>query len=218
MKPLDTIAFVSNEKSYSPLLSRGARPLRSEQLSDPQDWLEQYGDYLFRCAVLRVREQTVAEELVQETFLAALQAKERFAGKSTERSWLVGILKHKIVDHFRKSSREQTGLERDVSEEGLPQLFDDIGHWKDDSSGPKEWINPAAAVDRKEFWEAMKYCLSQLPSRTATVFAMREIDEMSSEEVCMTLNITKANLWVMLHRARSQLRHCMEINYMGNSN
>ena len=190
-------------------------PLSTEQLSDPQDWLEKYGDYLFRCAVLRVREQTVAEELVQETFLAALQAKERFAGKSTERSWLVGILKHKIVDYFRKSSREQTGVEADVAEEGASQLFDEGGHWKDESSGPKEWGNPGAAVDKKEFWEAMKHCLSQLPSRTATVFAMREIDEMSSEEVCSTLNITKANLWVMLHRARSQLRLCLEVRYMG---
>ncbi len=186
-----------------------------EGLSDPRDWVDKHGDYLYRCAILRVRDQGVAEEIVQETFLAALQAKDRFAGRSTERSWLVGILKHKVVDHFRKSSREQTNPASDLAGSALPDLFDDSGHWKGEAAGPKEWANPSGAVDRKEFWEVMKRCLGELPPRSASVFSLREIDEVSSEEICAMLNLTKANLWVILHRARAQLRHCLEVHYLG---
>ena len=133
----------------------GEQGMGRQTVSDPQEWAEKYGDFLFRFASVRVREPSAAEELVQETFLAALQAKNRFAGQSTERSWMVGILKHKIVDYFRKTSREQPNFENDLAESGDADLFDDIGHWKSESVGPKEWADPSGAVDRKEFWEAM---------------------------------------------------------------
>ena len=186
-----------------------------QHLTDPQDWLEKHGDYLFRCAVLRVRDQTLAEEMVQETLVAALQARDRFAGQSSERSWFVGILKHKIGDRFRKASREGARSDVKLGEREFHELFDEAGHWKIQSTGPKEWTDPSHKRDRQEFWEVMKRCLEQLPPRMASAFVMREVDEVPSEEVCMMLNITKSNLGVMLHRARSHLRQCLEVEYMG---
>ncbi len=185
------------------------------QLSDPQDWVEKHGDYLFRSALLRVRNDVVAEEVVQETFLAALQARERFAGQSSERTWLVGILKHKIMDYFRKSAREQTNPVEDVAQSELPDQFDEGGHWRRGAAGPKEWADPSGALDRQQFWQALRVCLDRLPPRTASVFALREIDEVPSEDICSTMKISKTNLWVMLHRARMQLRRCLETSYMG---
>ena len=184
-------------------------------LSDPQTWLEQHGDYLYRCAMLRVRDVTVAEEMVQETFLAALQAKDRFAGQSSERSWLVGIMKHKIVDHFRKSVREQPVSDDELMNDEFTGLFDEGGHWKIETTGPKEWMDPGSALDKAQFWQVLRRCLDELPPRTSRVFALREIDDVSSEEICAAMKLTKSNLWVMLHRARTHLRSCLERNYQG---
>ncbi len=157
----------------------------------------------------------VAEEVVQETFLAALRARERFAGQSSERTWLVGILKHKINDYFRKITREKPAPEGDLAERELSELFDETGRWKTPSTGPKEWMDPSSALDRQQFWEVMKRCLGELPPRMASAFSLHEIDDMPSEEICTVLNVTKSNLWVMLHRARTHLRQCLEVNYMG---
>ncbi len=107
------------------------------QLSDPQDWVEKHGDYLFRIALLRVRDDVVAEDVVQETLLAALQARGRFEGQSSERTWLVGILKHKIIDHFRKASREQARPEGDDIEREVNELFDEKGIGRISRQGPK---------------------------------------------------------------------------------
>ncbi|MBI4400723.1 MAG: sigma-70 family RNA polymerase sigma factor [Nitrospirae bacterium] len=185
-------------------------------LSDPEQWVNQHGDYLFRCALLRMRDPRLAEDVVQETLLAALQGRDRFAGESSERSWLVGILKHKVIDHFRKNSREgpSEDVERLINEQD--QSFHGRGGWKRDTTGPKEWTeDPGIILERKEFWDVLKRCVSELPPRMAHVFSLREIDDLSSEEICKALNITATNLWVMLHRARMHLRRCLEINCMG---
>ncbi len=192
--------------------------MEPRQLSDPQTWADQHGDYLYRCALLRVRDPALAEEVVQETFLAALQARDRFAGQSSERSWLVGILKHKVIDHFRKGHREAPradpqDLGHEVDTEGL---FDEAGHWKLDRTEPMEWPNnPTAVLERKEFWEVLKRCMASLPPRMATAFLLREVHDLSSDEVCDTLNITASNLWVLLHRARKHLRQCLEGHLFG---
>ena len=188
----------------------------SHSLSDPEQWVNQHGDYLFRCALLRVRDSRLAEDIVQETLLAALQGRVRFAGESSERSWLVGILKHKVIDHFRKNSREAPSedMEHLINEQDQP--FNGMGRWKRDTTGPKEWTeDPGTILERKEFWDVLKRCISELPPRMAHVFSLREFSDLSSEEICKALNITATNLWVMLHRARMHLRRCLEINCMG---
>ncbi len=192
---------------------RQAQPLAPV---NPESWVDAHGDYLFGFALLRVRNRDLAEELVQETFLAALKSYKNFAQQSSERTWLVGILKHKIVDHFRRASRERPVADFEVSADD-DEAFRKSGEWADHwtaEAGPKEWsADPSQLVEQKEFWDIFNRCLSQLPPRLAEAFALREIDGLSSEEVCAVLNVTPNNLWVMLHRARALLRRGLEASW-----
>lgn len=178
----------------------------------PEDWVDAYGDLLYRFALSRVGSPQVAEDLVQETFVAALHGRESFHGRSTVRTWLMAILKHKIVDHFRKDGREtltgDAGLVADVAEE----LFDDRGHW---SATPPRWrTDPSHAHEQKEFLDVLYRCLSEIPSRQADAFMMREVDGRTTEEICKELGISSSNCWVMLYRARMGLRKCLENNWL----
>ncbi len=189
---------------------------RSDQALNPESWVDEHGDYLYSYALMRLRHRELAEEIVQETFLAALKACHNFAGQSSERTWLVGILKHKIVDHFRRTSRErpvadfETGAHED-------DLFQPSGKWVDhwtSEGAPREWANdPSQWAEQQEFWEIFQHCLSQLPPRLAEAFTLREIDSLRSEEICEILKISSNNLWVMLHRARALLRRSLEVNW-----
>lgn len=182
----------------------------------PEAWVDEHGDYLYSYALLRLRDRELSEEMVQETFLAALKASRNFAGHSSERTWLVGILKHKIVDHFRRASREHpiVDYEGALNDDALFRKSGDwVDHWTEEGV-PKEWANdPGQWVEQKEFWETFQQCLALLPPRLAEVFTLREIDGLSSEEVCQVLNITSNNLWVMLHRARALLRRHLEVRW-----
>jgi RNA polymerase sigma-70 factor (ECF subfamily) len=184
---------------------------------DPGRWLDDHGDYLFRYAVFRLRDDNAAEDAVQETFLAALKAYGNFEGRGSERTWLVGILKHKIVDHFRRAVREAPLGEE--SEEGPDhrEFFERPepwkGHWNNDYA-PTDWhTTPAELIERNDFWKVFNDCLSPLPQRTASAFTLREVDGLKSEEICEILSIKVNNLWVILHRARLHLRNCLEINW-----
>ncbi len=166
--------------------------------------------YLLRYARLQLRNPAQAEDAVQETLLAAIEGAARFSGKSSLRTWLTGILKHKIIDHLRRAAREQplTGADDDRSEaEAIDALFAEDGHWRE---FPAQWGNPDAALENSRFWATIEMCTQRLPERTARVFMMREIMEMPTEEICKELNITATNCWVMLHRARLALRECLE--------
>jgi len=179
---------------------------------DPARWLEKYGDYLYRYALTRLNRAQAAEDLVQETFLAAFQARSRFAQASSERTWLVGILKHKIVDHLRKSQRELPWSGIGATDNLLDELFDARGHWK---KSVRPAPSPGAAFERQEFWDTMASCLGQLPEHLAQAFVLREMDEQDTPEICKVLDVTPTNLWVMLHRARLRLWKCLEIHWFG---
>jgi RNA polymerase sigma-70 factor (ECF subfamily) len=187
----------------------------TDVLCHPEHWVEQHGDYLYRFALSRLRDPRTAEDVLQETFLAALQSLNRFEGRSSERSWLGGILKHKILDHFRRSSRETELGDRDEPADPHPEWFDEEGHWKLDDNSPAEWANPGIALEQSRFWEVMSRCLGGLPARTARAFTLREIDGEETDAICKTLEITPTNLWVMLHRARMHLRRCLELHWYG---
>jgi RNA polymerase sigma-70 factor (ECF subfamily) len=192
---------------------------------DPGLWVDQHGNYLFKYAMFRLRDAAIAEDVVQETLLAALQAYNKFEGRGSERTWLVGILKHKITDCFRRMSRERTVSELEGEEFEHPELFmqtgEWIGHWvaaaepeKGAQLGPHEWgSTPEALLQQSEFWDVFSQCLSPLPQRIASAFTLREVDGLSSEEICEVLGISVNNLWVMLHRARAHLRRCIEVNW-----
>lgn len=170
--------------------------------------------YLLRYALLQLRNPTLAEDAVQETLLAALEGRDRFSGRSSLRTWLTGILKHKIIDHLRRSGRERplTGAEDDRAEaDVVDALFAEDGHWRGDAQA--DWGNPAAALENSRFRAAFELCLQRLPARTAQVFTMREVMEMSTDEICQELEITATNCWVMLHRGRLTLRECLQLTW-----
>ncbi len=174
--------------------------------------LEQLRPYLLRYALLQLRDRDNAEDVVQETILAALEGRARFEGKSTAKTWLTGILKHKIIDLIRRKSREQSlTVDDDGSEaDAIDALFQGDGHWQQQ---PVDWGSPARALEDKRFREAFEICAKAMPERNARVFMMREVLEMSTEEICKELGITPTNLWVILHRARLALRECIEIKW-----
>ena len=180
---------------------------------DPSEWVDRYGNFLFRFAMLRVRDRSRAEDLVQETFLAALRQRGSFSGDSSEATWLVAILKHKIVDLFRRQSREVP-----LPEGGLPdspgnEPFDADGHW---NGGPAQWgWNPADIFRQKEFIGQLTKCLAGLSPNLASAFTLREIDGADTKEICKVLRVTETNLWVILHRARARLRECLETRWLG---
>ena len=201
------------ENAAKPLAS-GAEPA----LSDPDRWVELYGDYLFKFALVHLRDASKAEDAVQETFLAALKGGKSFAGRSAERSWLVGILKNKIYDHFRKASRETpfTDLEFYADEEADRFVAQGLGKggWIHEL-GPEEWPDPGASLDNEAFWKTYRDCSRKLPKNIAAAFNLREVDGIESRTICELLKISEGNLWVMLHRARMALRRCLEVNWFG---
>jgi len=177
--------------------------------------LDVHRDYLMRYARLQLRDANAAEDVVQETLLAGLESAARFSGRSSVRTWLTGILKHKIIDHLRRQSREAPLRQDDATaESGEPELIDALfaedGHWR---SAPANWGDPDRAFETKEFWTVFERCTELMPARNARIFAMREVLEMSTEEICKALAITPTNCWVILHRARLILRECLETQW-----
>jgi RNA polymerase sigma-70 factor (ECF subfamily) len=147
----------------------------------------------------------------QETLLAALEACPR--RKSSHKTWLTGILKHKIIDTLRRSRAAAAASGDDESEsDAVDALFGDDGHWR---QFPSSWGEPEKSLENKKFWEIFEMCSRLLPARTASVFMMREVMELTTDEICKALAITPTNLWVMLHRARLSLRECLEIKWFG---
>ena len=189
------------------------------RISDPERWVEAYGDYLFKYALMRLRDSAKAEDAVQETFLVALKGGKTFAGRSAEKSWLVGILKNKICDYYRKASRETSFTDMEFYSDEERDRFIPDGLFKDGwihELGPLEWSSdPGASLDSQEFWKTFHDCSSKLPKNVAAAFSLREVDGVESKEICAMLNISENNLWVMLHRARMALRRCLETNWFG---
>ena len=182
------------------------------QKLDPSGWLDSHGDYLYRYALARVRNKAVAEDLLQETLLAAIGSCHSHAGRSSERTWLVGIMKHKAIDHLRRIARTAQFQLTVNGEEDL-EFFESSGHWRDDQA-PLSWsIDAAHLLESREFWETFNHCLSQLPQQIAIAFTLREIDGLDSNEICEILNVTPNNLWVMLHRGRTKLRNLLETEW-----
>lgn len=169
-------------------------------------------NYLLKFTQHRLQSADSAEDIVQEALLAACRSGHTFAGKSSEKTWLVGTLKHKIADHLRRASRERTLFEPEAEDDPNDGNFDQAGRWK---AAPTEWNDPWQAFEQKEFHEILKRALAELPSRQAQVFWLREMEEMSTEEICNILGLTATNITVLLYRARLRLREYLEIHWFG---
>lgn len=175
------------------------------------DWLLVHGDYLYRFALARLKNPELAEDVVQETLLAAIQGA-KFGGKSNERTWLTGILKHKIIDTFRRHQRElPLRDDDDFADADIDDFFDAEGKWID---RPGECEMPTNELEQKQFLQTLQACIDRLPESLAQIFMLREVHEEETTDICKQLGITASNAWVMLHRARLSLRQCMELNWL----
>lgn len=190
-----------------------AKPAPEHEATDPKEWVDRHGDALFRFALVRLRGRELAEEIVQEAFLAAFQSRDRYAGRASERTWLIQILKNKIADHYRRRNREVPASDLTGAEERRDSLFDGRGRW---GVKPDRWdADPGALLQQAEFRRTLEHCLRDLPDRQADAFTLRVMEQKSTEEVRKALEVTATNLGVLLHRARASLRRCLDVSWFG---
>jgi len=186
---------------------------------DPRQWVSLYADYLYSYAVARLDDEEQARDLVQETFLAALERTEQFRGDSSERTWLTAILKHKVIDVYR---RRHSGLRTMGGADGAPgdpeperEFFEaDNGHWKEEYSPKALGVEDADPLGNKELSSVLQRCLKKLPALWFSVFTMKHMEEAATEMICNELKLTPGNFWVIIHRAKLNLRACIQKAWM----
>jgi len=179
---------------------------------DVADWVRDYGDELYRFALMRLHDEDAAQDLVQDSFLAAWKARDSFKGDSTRKTWLIGILKHKIIDHIRKQIRLRK-LQNALETDPVSPWFDSDNSWRDSN---RSWhSSPDQLCHDGDFRDALEQCLAQLPLRQRQVFILREMIGEDSSTVCNSCEVTPTNLHVLMHRARLALRHCLEKHGFG---
>ena len=182
-----------------------------DHVIDPNNWIKQYSDYLFNYTITRVGDRDTAQDLISETFLAGLKSMANFKGEASERTWLIAILKRKIIDHYRKTNSKKGKAEVRMS-------------YHSDSDSEGDWLEERVAdpfdksaedhLENLELGDAIYSCLDKLPEKQAEVFKMKTILGYDTETICNELNITASNLWVIIHRARAALADCMEKKWL----
>lgn len=195
---------------FSGLHRRTVADLTPESSSEsPESWVEMYGDLLYRVAVARLRDLSTAEDLVQETFLAAWRGRDTFDGHSDRGTWMVAILRRKIADHYRRIGRSR----ETTAEAASNELFDHRGVWRE-PVGEVD-LNPESPAELSEFWKSLQFCVEELPGTLSAAFRLREFDSQSVDQACEHLQISRQNLAVRLHRARLLLRKCLQSKWLG---
>ncbi|HMO18078.1 MAG TPA: sigma-70 family RNA polymerase sigma factor [Oligoflexia bacterium] len=179
---------------------------------NPEEWLQEYGDYLYRYAVLQLKDTGAAEDAVQDALMSAYRARESFQGKSTQKTWLMTILRNKVIDIARKRKRDMLVMTESIEDDPLVRAsFSGAGIWS-------KWLNswgssPEDLLSHRDFLEQVNSCLEKLPDNLRQVFVLRNVDDLSTEEICERLDINANNVWVILYRARLRLRECLELNW-----
>lgn len=186
--------------------------MHADPLNDPE-FLEKLRRDMLRFAEIQLRDQTQAEDVVQEALAGALQGRERFASRSSLRTWVLSILKHKLVDALRARRHDFVSVDAE-DDSDLDVWFNERSHWAADTR-PGDWQTPQEAVESQQFWAVFEACLYRLPEASARIFTMREVLGFDTAEICETLAITQNNCWVQLHRARLALRACLGANWFG---
>ena len=181
--------------------------------SGPNSWVKNYADYLYSYALTRIDNSELARDLVQETFLGALQGWEKFDGRSSEKTWLTAILKNKIFDVYRKKSTSSNQQTIAIDGSDNDEFFEESGHWKE-GRYPETFGIEDVGLENKEFDGILQSCMKKLPMLWKSVFTMKHIDEESSETICSELEITSSNFWVIHHRAKVNLRDCLQRNWI----
>ena len=180
-----------------------------EKKLDPDKWVDRYSDYLFNYTIVRVNDRELANDIISETFLAGLKSMKNFKGEASERTWLISILKRKIIDHYRRSNSVKGQAEVKIH-------FSDSeteGDWLEERVADLSDMTAEDQMENKELGLAILDCLDQLNEKQAQIFKMKTIDGMETEAICNEFNITASNLWVIIHRARTSLAKCLEKNW-----
>ncbi|QBA64892.1 sigma-70 family RNA polymerase sigma factor [Muriicola soli] len=177
---------------------------------EPDSWVDEYADYLFNYAISRVSDQETAKDLIQDTFIAALKSAENFKGKASERTWLISILKRKIIDHYRKINSKKGKAE--VRRTYNPSSESE-GDWLEEQVADPDSILENDAIENRELGLAIQACIDQLPVNQRRVFTMKTVSGLATEDICKELNINPSNLWVTIHRARTALMGCLNKNW-----
>jgi RNA polymerase sigma-70 factor (TIGR02943 family) len=183
---------------------------------EPDRWLERHGDYLYSIARLKVGSREAAEDLVQETFISAIRAKDAFRNQSSERTWLVAILNNKIIDHYRKKDvlKNTTVYLAETDDDFAKPFFENTsGHWLK-TAALELWAAPAdATMNDVEFDKVLLECVQKMPSKLIPVFMAKFLDDDDAETICKVHNISSSNYWVILHRSKVLIRSCLEKNW-----
>ena len=187
------------------------KPDKKDNSASPEEWVDLYGDILFRFAYGRTLNPELAEDLVQETFLSALRSKSSFKGSSSLKTWLISILKNKTIDHFRRVAFEQPAAGFPGDADPIIDLFDKQGKW---ITEPPRWEgDPQKLVENDQFWQAVQNCIAGIPDRLAHIFTLRELNEMTTPEITELMDITQQNCWTLLHRARLTMKECLSAKW-----
>ena len=182
---------------------------------DPRHWVGAHADYLYNYAVARINDEEQAKDLVQETFLAALERMDKFEGKSSERTWLTAILKYKIIDVYRKKSSGLVNADVQRAEEEQSDFFEpEYGHWTAERAPRSFGIDDYDPIINKELNSILQKCMQKLPALWLSVFTMKHMDDEATEIICTELKVTAANFWVIIHRTKLNLRACLQKNWI----
>lgn len=182
----------------------------SDHQINPNKWIDLYSDYLFNYTITRVSDREIAKDLIQDTFFAGLKSMKNFKGEASERTWLISILKRKIIDHYRKINSK-----KGKAEVRMTYTTDDQeGDWLEERVEDEAYLNAQESIENEELGEAIYNCMGKLPEKQAIVFKMKTILGQETETICNELNITASNLWVILHRARTQMAECLEKKWL----
>lgn len=176
----------------------------------PENWVDQYADYLFNYAVVRVNDTEIAKDLVQETFFAALKSAKNYKGEAAERTWLIAILKRKIIDYYRKSNSKKGKAEVKINYSDSTEID---GDWLEEQIADPNSSFENSPIENEELGLAIQECIAKLPPKQAMVFTMKTVQNMSTEDICNELGINASNLWVIIHRARTALMECLNKNW-----
>ncbi|PWJ58792.1 RNA polymerase sigma-70 factor (ECF subfamily) [Dyadobacter jejuensis] len=185
---------------------------QQEEVGEHQatEWVNTHGDALYAFAVTRIKDKELSKDLVQETFIAAWKGFKQFRGEASVKSWLFSILKNKIADHFRRQKWSATEI-GDYNDQD--PFFDAHEHWAKTTS-PKTWEDGAdTLLENQEFYKVLDYCQGKLNTIQRAVFSLKYVEEMGTDMITDELNLSQANYWVIMHRAKLQLRACMESNW-----
>jgi len=182
---------------------------KSKHTLNPNKWIDLHADYMFNYTISRINNHDLAKDLVQETFLASLKAMKNYKGQASERTWLISILKRKIIDHYRKSNSFKGKAEVRMSfyEDG-----ENRGKWIEERA-PSDWGDAESDIENRELKSALDLCIDNLPEKYRSVFILKTVQNYETEEICNEVGISSSNLWVIIHRARIQLRACLEGNW-----